>query len=312
MSSATPLSPVVLYEDPGSPDTPFALDHQATMTAALVAGYEPCVFSANYELFGTADDALEHLPRSDVERPGFWLGFLPSAEQYREVYDAAARRGVRLLNTPDEHLDGLEFDRFAARLGALTPESEVVTDLGACEAVAARLGLPAFVKGAVRSAKRAGWAACVAESPGALRELCAAALADPKSRGRAVVRRLAPLRHVTRTESGFPRGREYRVLTYRGEVLSLGYYWPGDDPLAPLSAPEEGAVCELAGEAARRVGVPLLAVDIGQRADTNEWIVIEVGDAQFAGFSHAPREAFFRALAPRARAAIAPDAPPWR
>ena len=67
-------------------------------------------------------------------------------------------------------------------------------------------------------------------------------------------------------------------------VLSLGYYWPGDDPLSALSAAENNAVRQLALEAARRLAVPYLAVDIGQ-LHSGEWIVIEVGDAQFAGLS---------------------------
>jgi hypothetical protein len=37
-------------------------------------------------------------------------------------------------------------------------------------------------------------------------------------------------------------------------------------------------------EAARRLGVPYLTVDIGQ-VENGQWIVIEVGDAQFAGLS---------------------------
>ena len=43
----------------------------------------------------------------------------------------------------------------------------------------------------------------------------------------------------------------------------------------------------LATEAARRVGTPYIAVDIGQTED-RKWIVIETGDAQFSGVSQTP------------------------
>jgi hypothetical protein len=41
----------------------------------------------------------------------------------------------------------------------------------------------------------------------------------------------------------------------------------------------------LAIEAARRVGTPFIAVDVGQ-LENGDWIVIEISDGQFAGLSH--------------------------
>ena len=66
--------------------------------------------------------------------------------------------------------------------------------------------------------------------------------------------------------------------------MSLGYYWLGDDPLAALSHAEAKSVRALAIEAAHRLQVPYVAIDIGQ-LENEEWIVIEAGDAQFAGLS---------------------------
>ncbi|MHC0064411.1 ATP-grasp domain-containing protein [Nostoc sp. UIC 10890] len=39
--------------------------------------------------------------------------------------------------------------------------------------------------------------------------------------------------------------------------------------------------------ASERLGVPYIAIDIGQ-LESGEWIVIETADAQFAGLSHIP------------------------
>jgi hypothetical protein len=69
--------------------------------------------------------------------------------------------------------------------------------------------------------------------------------------------------------------------------LGYGYYGEGDDPLKPLAPEEQSAILALAREVARRVGVPYLTVDIGQLED-GQWIVIEVGDAQFSGVSQIP------------------------
>jgi hypothetical protein len=145
-----------------------------------------------------------------------------------------------------------------------------------------------FVKGIIQSRKAAGWKACVAETAEELERLCKQLLSlDVRSRGKVAVRKLARLRHSRKSAHGFPFGREYRVFLYREQVLGHGYYWEGADPLKELSGEEERTVLDLSKEAARRIGTPFIAVDIGQTED-GEWIVIETGDAQFSGVSQTP------------------------
>ncbi|HEY0255811.1 MAG TPA: ATP-grasp domain-containing protein, partial [Candidatus Methylacidiphilales bacterium] len=105
--------------------------------------------------------------------------------------------------------------------------------------------------------------------------------------GRVILRQVVRMRHSRKSPQGFPVGREYRVFVLHGSVVSLGYYWEGDDVLAPLSAGEEEIVRHLATEAAKRLAVPFVAVDIGQVA-SGDWIVIETGDGQFSGLSQVP------------------------
>jgi ATP-grasp domain, R2K clade family 3 len=80
-------------------------------------------------------------------------------------------------------------------------------------------------------------------------------------------------------------GREYRVFVHRAEVLAYGFYWDEYRDPTPLTAAEEAAVVALSIEAARRVGTPFIAVDIGQ-LENGDWIVIEVSDGHFAALSH--------------------------
>ncbi len=109
------------------------------------------------------------------------------------------------------------------------------------------------------------------------------------------MRQLVKLRHQRVSAQGFPFGREYRVFLYRQQILGFGYYWEGDDPLKPLLPEEQTRVLALAQEAARRVGSPFLAVDIGQ-TEAMEWIVIETGDAQFSGVSQIPLLSLWHAI----------------
>jgi hypothetical protein len=196
----------------------------------------------------------------------------------------AALKNLSLPNTPDQHLRVQEFDLAYPFLEGITPRSLMLTEVVECHRAVEELGLPVFVKGAVQSRKGRGWNSCVAETEVELVHLVAELLAlESRSRGRVVVRQLAKLRHV-RSANGFPMGREYRVFLHREQVLALGYYWEGSDTLRDLAPDERRAVDSLARDAARRLNVPFVAVDIGQ-TEAGDWIVIETGDPQFCGLS---------------------------
>jgi len=217
-----------------------------------------------------------------------WNGYIPTAAHYSLVHRIALAKGIRLLNTPDEHLRAQEFDRAYERLRGLTPDSIIVTDPRQCVEAVKLLGLPLFVKGVVQSRKARGWKACVADNLADLELLVAAYLKlEGRTRGRVVLRKLVHLRHVTSTAQDFPIGREFRVFLYNAVPLGHGYYWDGEDPLMTLTAGEESVVLDLAAKAARRLETPFVAVDIGQ-LDDGDWIVIESGDAQFSSISRIP------------------------
>jgi hypothetical protein len=287
---------VVLFEETGHADSPLAKDSAVTVEAAKAASLEVFTFSSDFDLFGTAEEALEHVP---VQEPtwGVWVGFVASPERYSAVYEAARAKGITLLNRPVDSQLAMEFDRFYPRLGPLTPRSAIISDLDGCAAAIAELGLPLFIKGVVRSARTKGWRACVAENEAEVRELVTNLLGmTERSRGRVVLRQLMPLRHARRTEHGFPLGREYRVILHGAEVLGHGYYWEGDDPLAALSSDEERCVLELARKASLAVGAPFITVDVGE-LEAGGWIVIETGDPQFAGWHGVSRQGVFTRLA---------------
>lgn len=289
-------SVIILHEETGHTSSPLSKDTVATAEAARSAGCEVHGFSSDFDIFGTAEEALENVPLQTSPTPGVWLGFVPSPARYSDVYEAARARGIVLLNDPNEYQLTSELDRFYPKLDDLTFRTVVLDDVSRCEEAAAPLGYPLFVKGAVRSARTQGWRACVAEDASELRSLVAKLKSmESRSRGRVVLRQLARFRHVRVTEHGFPLGREFRVILYRGEVLGHGYYWEGEDPLMNLSPDEERAVLDLAREGARRVGVPFMTVDVGQLED-GAWKIVETGDPQFAGWSQIPRAAVFTNL----------------
>jgi ATP-grasp domain, R2K clade family 3 len=236
---------------------------------------------------GTAEEALAALIHAPYRPPvpGVWIGSIPTLAHYRAVYRAAGALGVRLLNSPAQHQRALEGDRALVALGDLTPATVVVTAVDQCAAAAEQLGFPLFVKGVVKSHKEAGWDACVATSLPQLQRLVEQTLARPAmTRGRVLVRQVAPLRHVEDAVGDFPISREYRVFLAREQVLASGFYWEEYADTWRLTPADEQAVLGLAQEAARRLRVPFLIVDIAQ-VESGAWLVVEVGDAQCAGLS---------------------------
>src|SRR5262249_29224567 len=178
---------------------------------------------------------------------GVWIGSIPTLAHYRAVYRAARAKGIRLLNSPAQHRRVLEGDQALVALGELTPATVVVTSAAQCAAAAAQLGFPLFVKGVVKSRKEAGWAACVAPSPQELASLVEQTLARPAmTRGRVLVRRVVPLRHVESAVGDFPISREYRVFLARGQVLASGFYWEEYADAWRLTRTDEQAVLGLA------------------------------------------------------------------
>jgi hypothetical protein len=278
------LSEAAPHETPSSAS---ARDNIEMTEAARMAGCRIYHIPKDFRECGTAEAALWHIPGQDKPTLAAWSGFIPSRERYDAVYEELLRKNIYLLNTPAEHLTALEFDRSYPLLAGITPESVVLTEREDW-AQAEALGYPLFLRGAARSRKAEGWKACVASSREELKHLVDGLFDLPyRSRGKVIVRKLVPLRHSRLSDEGFPLGREYRVFLYRDRVLGYGYYWEGDDPLRDLSTAHEAEMLSLALEAARRVGVPFMAVDIGQLEDES-WVVIEVGDAQFAGASQTP------------------------
>jgi len=268
--------------------TPSARELVAATEAAKLTGCRVYYIPQDFDAFDDPSDGFAHIPAQDHEVPAVWTGYIPTPEHYELIYRLALEKGLRLLNTPEEHLIAQEFDKAYSRLMDLTPFSVIVTDPSECDAALEQVGLPVFVKGVVQSRKARGWKACVANDLDEVQRLVSAYLElEGRTRGRVVLRKLVRLRHVTTTAQGFPIGREFRVFLYNGKPIGHGYYWEGEDPLMTLTSDEEAIVLSLAVQGARRLGTPFVAVDIGQ-VEGGAWIVIESGDAQFSGVSRIP------------------------
>lgn len=242
-----------------------------------------------------ADEALWALP-SQSEEQGVFLGYVSTRDFYAALFAAAERKGVRLINSPEDSERAMEFDRFYPLIADLTPASVIVRRESDMVRVKNEIGFPVFVKGGIKSQKEKGWSACLAHDEAELRaRFEQAKRSEIAARNILIAREIALLRPCPSPRTDFPAHREYRFYLHRGEVLGYGYYWGPSDPLGSLGGTELSSALDLAVEAARRIGCPLMAVDVAQRQD-GHWIVIETGDLQYSGVSHMPTQVFWQRL----------------
>ena len=259
--------------------------------ASRLYGAKVYAIPLNFEDSDGADNALDLLPNQD-NAVGMIAGFIPSRERYEELYNAALKKGVRILNNPVQSTLAMEFDQFYPYIKDITPESVVIENIGDLDK-AKKLGYPLFTKGAIKSLKEDGWKACVVDNDIDLEDRFIYFMKREFARNKMIARKVVNLRHTKFTAQGFPIGREYRTVWLNEQLVGYGYYWQHSDcKLALLISNEEIAMLTKAKEAVKRLNVPFLVVDVGQKEDF-EWIVIETGDPQFSGMVQIPHFKFW-------------------
>ncbi len=208
------------------------------------------------------------------------VGAIPD---YADYHRGWLERGVRLIHDPDQHRRASELPGWYPLIEDLTPRSVWFAEPPPADVVEAALGWPIFMKGSRQTSGHRKSLAIV-DGPDAYRRAIAAYAQDAILHWQELVcRRFVPLRPVGDDEVGdrVPTSFELRSFWWRGELVGFGRYWwegRGYD----VTPAERRAAIALGAEAARRVDVPFLVVDLAQDVDGN-WLVIECNDGQESG-----------------------------
>lgn len=232
---------------------------------------------------------FEHLfaCRRPWDRPSEVLAVarVGALDDYAASHARLLEEGVRLVHDPEEYLRATRLPRWYPLLEGLTPKSLWFEGTAPDPArIEAELGWPIFMKGA-RQTSRHRRRLSIIEGPDDLARALEEYAQDPILGWQDVVcRRLEALRRVEDPDpERVPSSYEFRTFWWRGQLVGCGrYWWQGVD--YALTDEERGPALAVAAEAARRVAVPFLVVDIAQRADGG-WIVIECNDAQESGYA---------------------------
>jgi hypothetical protein len=202
---------------------------------------------------------------------------------YDSRYARMQQKGIRLIHAPDQYARCTQLPGWYPLIADLTPRSIWFDRCPTIGEVREHFDFPFFMKGA-RQTNRHQRSLSIIESAAQFEEAMATYAVDPILRWQSVVCREFVRLRLVGEQSHFtlPRAFEFRSFWWHGRCASIGPYWIGEH--YDLSRTEQASALSIAGEAARRVDVPFLVVDVAQ-AENGRWLVIECNDGQESGYA---------------------------
>lgn len=216
-----------------------------------------------------------------------------AVEGYAALYAELLELGLRPVNSPEQHDLASELEHWYPLLRDITPRTRVFERLPPVDAIEAEFAWPIFLKGSRQTSKHNAKLSVIGG-----REQYAWAVqqyqCDPVLHWqRPAVREFVPLAPVAGGIAGkVPASMEFRSFWWRGRCVGWGRYWY---QAAEYACHDIDTGLELAAEAASRLRVPFLVVDIAKAVD-GRWIVIECNDAQESGYAAAAPRAIWEAV----------------
>lgn len=205
---------------------------------------------------------------------------------YDQFYGECQQDGIRLINSPEEHRRASQLDAWYSLLSDFTPKSICFPGRPTLEQVKEQFDWPVFMKG-TRQTSRHQRKLSIIHDNDEFRIAMESYAHDPILGWQdAACREFVPLRRLTdddADETKMPRSFEFRTFWWKGQLAGAGRYW-WEGAAYDWTARERSAGLAIAAEAARRVNVPFLVVDIAQ-TKTGRWIVIECNDGQESGYA---------------------------
>lgn len=232
------------------------------------------VYDFNFELYFNCS----HPSYFDDQLCVMRTGALP---KYHEQYAAYANLGLRLINSPEQHVLASELSAWYPHIADLTPKSICMNAFPSADFIAQEFGWPVFIKG-TRQTSRHNPQTSIIRSPEHYLQAQQAYWHDPILHWQSIaIREFIELQPVLGEVAGKIRpSLEFRTFWWCGTCVGWGQYWY---QIAPYSAPDIQKGLALAQATAERLGVPFLVVDIAKIL-AGDWIVIECNDAQESGY----------------------------
>ncbi len=205
---------------------------------------------------------------------------------YDARHTAFLDEGVRLIHDPATYRRAAQLSQWYPVIADLTARTRIFPELPAADEIEAGFDWPVFVKGD-RQTSRHEASFSIFRSRADYEAGLSAMRGDRILGWQSIaVREFLDLRPAGKGAPGkIPPSFEFRTFWWRGSFVGAGPYWRPDRPYRWTDA-ERDAALAVAGEAARRLAVPFLSVDMAQTR-SGRWVVIEVNDGQESGYCNA-------------------------
>lgn len=203
-------------------------------------------------------------------------------DTYRQLLETKA---VKLIHSPEENRLASELPNWYPLISDLTPRSRWYREIPDIAEIEAHFNWPIFIKGSRQTNHHQAELSIIHSA----QEYCQAVEHYRKepmlSWQQFVCREYIPLRPIADyIETGMiPPSFEFRTFGWYGRYVGAGHYW---HPVATYqwTEAEEKAAVAVARQAAHRLKLPFLVIDIAQTVD-GQWIVIECNDGQESGYA---------------------------
>lgn len=251
---------------------------------------------------GNLTQAIRKVEKQSAPVSAIYRGWMLKPETYSMLYEALSERGVNLINSPSEYKHCHYLPESFSVIEKHTPATVYLKkdfDFGYDE-IMKRLAVfgdkPLILKDYVKSRKHEWNEACFISSAlnrEAVERVVEKFLelqGDDLNEG-LVFREFVEFQPLTsHSKSGMPLTKEFRLFFLDGELLDCFEYWDEGDYSAPR--PPKNIFADIAKQIKSR----FFTMDIAQRID-GEWIIVELGDGQVAGFpDNADVKKFYQVL----------------
>jgi ATP-grasp domain, R2K clade family 3 len=210
------------------------------------------------------------------------IGRFGATTNYDELYQKFAADGIFLVHSPEQHLLASELPLWYPLLEGLTPKSLWFSEPPEIEILEQAIGLPLFLKGS-RQTSRHEAALSIIRSHDDYYRAIEIYKKDPILNWQDLVcREFVQLRPVpSEPTEKIPASFEFRSFWWQGHCVGAGQYWSTSYNWSPE---EEKAALAIAKEAALRLKLPFVVIDVAQTI-AGDWIAIECNDAQESGYA---------------------------
>lgn len=265
----------------------------------------------NFEALVYENDAKKAIKKvrqpSTQTETAIYRGWMLPPSKYQLLYNALSNRGIKLINDPQSYEHCHYLPRWLELFQGHTPESAWIDHSELPDLEEERLKLvmktlqvfhsqPVIVKDFVKSAKHHWREACFIpdSSEGEqVRKVISRFLELRGSdlEGGLVFRKFVAFKSLTtHSKSGMPLTKEFRLFVLDGEIVHWFNYWEEGNYENCQPPIEQFAAL------AKKPQSRFFTMDIAQ-TETDEWLVVELGDGQVAGLpENTSVSAFYQSL----------------